>query len=139
MLKKVLIAATVITGAALATTPGQASEWGCEVLLCSMSTNPTWQGVPSCIPPMTKLMNAMHGWFFSWPTCSEAKATRPRRSNYEPCPAGQASIALSDLSPGCYDASSQKASFAIPRERPWYFDMTDEDGTKTRYWFSLSR
>ena len=32
----------------------QASEWGCEVLLCASSSNPSWRGVPACHPPMNR-------------------------------------------------------------------------------------
>lgn len=30
--------------------PAQASDWGCEVLLCASSSNPSWRGVPACHP-----------------------------------------------------------------------------------------
>lgn len=139
MLKRAFFAAAIVAGSALAATPAHADDWGCEVLLCSMSANPAWQGVPSCIAPMTRLLNAMNGWFFSWPICVGANATRPVRSSYPPCPPGQESIALSDLSPGCYDTGSQTASKLAQRAQPWNFDTRNADGTTTRHWFSLSR
>ena len=33
------------------TSPSQASDWGCEVLLCAASSNPSWHDVASCRPP----------------------------------------------------------------------------------------
>lgn len=71
MLKQTLFVATVVAGVALAAAPAYADDWGCEVLMCSMSNNPTWPGVPSCIPPMTRLVNAMNAASlfnpFRWP------------------------------------------------------------------------
>ena len=50
----------------------EASEWGCEVLLCASSSNPSWRGVPACHPPMNRLISAMKKPGFDWPTCHEA-------------------------------------------------------------------
>ncbi|MFK3968789.1 hypothetical protein ACI2KT_35130 [Ensifer adhaerens] len=66
----------------------QNATWGCQVLLCAASQSPSWQGVPYCVPPMTKLINAMKKPGFSWPICHEAKAGKPGREQYEDCPAG---------------------------------------------------
>lgn len=52
----------------------EASEWGCEVLLCASSSNPSWRGVPACRPPMYRLISAMKGWGFSWPTMAVVRA-----------------------------------------------------------------
>lgn len=143
MLKLTLIAATVATGLASAPSAAYADDWGCEVLMCSMSNNPTWPGVPSCIAPMTRLINARNSaWLFNpfrWPTCEGANATVPQRSNYPECPEGSDSIALSDLSPGCINRTNQETVVLEQRERPWFFDIALDDGTTTRHWFSLAR
>jgi hypothetical protein len=65
-----------------------ASEWGCEVLLCAASDNPSWQGVQSCHPPMERLVSAMKRLGFSWPTCPEGGAGKPGYHKYDACPAG---------------------------------------------------
>jgi hypothetical protein len=54
-----------------------ASEWGCEVLLCASSSDPSWRGVQACHPPMYRLISAMNGWGFKWPTCLEAGTGEP--------------------------------------------------------------
>lgn len=65
----------------------QAGEWGCEVFLGASSSNPSWRGVPACHPPMYRLISAMRGWSFSWPTCPEASTGKPGYEAYEDCPA----------------------------------------------------
>lgn len=66
----------------------EASEWGCEVLLCASSSNPAWRGVPACHPPMYRLISAMKGWGFSWPTSPEAGTGKPGYEAYDECPVG---------------------------------------------------
>jgi hypothetical protein len=51
----------------------EASEWGCKVLLCASSSNPSWRGVPACHPPMYRLISAMRRPGFSWPTCPRGR------------------------------------------------------------------
>lgn len=65
-----------------------ASEWGCEVLLCAASDNPSWRSVASCRPPMERLIRAMKRPGFSWPTCPEGGAGKPGFERYAECPAG---------------------------------------------------
>ncbi|NEJ83261.1 hypothetical protein GR268_43065, partial [Rhizobium leguminosarum] len=81
-----------LTAAALGALAGGAkaedASWGCQVLLCAASQNPSWHGVPYCVPPMTKLIAAMKEPGFSWPICHEANAGKPGRESYEDCPAG---------------------------------------------------
>jgi hypothetical protein len=74
----------------------QASEWGCEVLLCAASSNPSWHGVETCHPPMEKLILAMKTPGFSWPTCPEGGAGKPGYVKYANCPAGWAPAAGDD-------------------------------------------
>ncbi|MGN7882541.1 hypothetical protein [Ensifer sp. 22460] len=66
----------------------QDAEFGCRILLCAASQNPSWQGVPYCVPPMKKLIRDMAKPGFSWPICHEAKAGKPGHEQYEECPAG---------------------------------------------------
>jgi hypothetical protein len=70
--------------------PADASEWGCEVLLCAASSGPSWRGVESCHPPMEKVISAMKKPGFSWPTCPEGGAGKPGYEQYGDCPAGWA-------------------------------------------------
>lgn len=84
--------AAIIVGSASApsVTPANAEDasWGCQVLLCAASQNPSWHGVPYCVPPMTKLIAAMKEPGFSWPICHEANAGKPGHETYDDCPAG---------------------------------------------------
>jgi hypothetical protein len=66
----------------------EASEWGCEILLCAISDNPSWQGVATCQAPMQRLIAAMKQPGFSWPTCPEGGAGIPGYEKYADCPVG---------------------------------------------------
>ncbi|KJF70248.1 hypothetical protein [Agrobacterium arsenijevicii] len=81
-----LIASLAFAG--LAAKSVEASEWGCEVLLCAASSNPSWRGVESCHPPMERLISAMKKPGFSWPTCPEGGAGAPGYERYAECSAG---------------------------------------------------
>jgi len=91
-MKRILfaIAALVGSGFGLITTSAKSEDasWGCQVLLCAASQNPSWHGVGYCVPPMTKLISAMKKPGFSWPICHEANAGKPGHEPYEECPAG---------------------------------------------------
>lgn len=84
--------ANVIAGILLAAvalpTPATASEWGCEVLLCASSSNPSWRGVPACHPPMNRLISAMKKPGFDWPICPEGGTREPGYQRYAECPEG---------------------------------------------------
>lgn len=85
----IFAAGLIAVGAGLpAAAKAEDASWGCQVLLCAASKNPSWHGVPYCVPPMTRLIAAMSKPGFSWPICHEAKAGRPGREIYEDCPAG---------------------------------------------------
>jgi hypothetical protein len=138
----------------------QASEWGCEVLLCASSSNPSWQGVPACHPPMSRLISAMRGWGFSWPTCPEAGTGRPGYEQYADCSAGW-SVGYSENDHGArrqpnlciqvrdtcgyryrgrQEECRKTVSITRPvRENPYYFDIPNHDGQIGRHWFSLER
>ncbi len=91
-MKRILcaVAALVSSGLWLAATSARSEDasWGCQVLLCAASQNPSWHGVGYCVPPMTKLISAMKNPGFSWPICHEANAGRPGHETYGDCPAG---------------------------------------------------
>ncbi len=136
----------------------EGSEWGCEVLLCASSSDPSWRGVPACHPPMYRLISAMRRPGFSWPTCPEAGTGRPGYEAYDECPAGW-NIGYSNQDHGsgrpdlCVQVRStcpsgfggredcqQIVSMPRPmREEPYYFDIRHDDGNVTRHWFNLRR
>ncbi|QWW72503.1 hypothetical protein [Rhizobium sp. WYJ-E13] len=91
-MRSTLILAAIMVGSASApsVTPANAEDasWGCQVLLCAASQNPSWHGVPYCVPPMTKLIAAIKEPGFSWPICHEANAGKPGHESYDDCPAG---------------------------------------------------
>lgn len=152
--------ATILAAATWMSVPGraEASEWGCEVLLCASSSNPAWRGVPACHPPMYRLISAMKGWGFSWPTCPEAGTGKPGYEAYDECPSGW-SVGSSDQDHGggqgdlCIqvrnrcpsgyggrDGCQETVTMPRPvREDPYYFDITAGDGKVTRHWFNLRR
>lgn len=135
-----------------------ANEWGCEVLLCASSSNPSWRGVPACHPPMHRLISAMGSWGFSWPTCPEAGTEEPGYQRYGDCPEGW-NVANSDHDRGgtqddiCVQVRNtcpagfrgredcqQIATMPRPlRDDPYYFDISHDDGNVTRHWFNLRR
>jgi len=133
----------------------KASEWGCEVLLCASSMNPSWHGVPACHPPMERLIAAMSSWGFSWPTCPEAGTGNPGHQKYADCPAGW-TVGYSEIGNGrrrepnlCVkqggycgrrDGCSEAVSIARPvREDPYYFDIPADGAPAIRHWFNLRR
>ena len=76
------------SGSLVASANAKDASWGCQVLLCAASQNPSWQGVSYCVPPMTRLIAAMVKPGFSWPVCHEANAGKPGHQIYDDCPAG---------------------------------------------------
>ncbi|MEI8703428.1 hypothetical protein [Mesorhizobium sp. ISC15] len=90
-MKQLLYAATGLAAVAIlpaTAAKAQDASWGCQVLLCAASQNPSWHGVSYCVQPMTKLIRAMAKPGFSWPVCHEAKAGEPGRQEYADCPEG---------------------------------------------------
>lgn len=151
---------------ALADSPrdAAASDWGCQVLLCASSSDPSWQEVAACHPPMERLIEAMSRPGFSWPACPEAGTGTPGYERYADCPEGWTPT----IDPGrdhggefsyCARKSTSCAgshgyipvrdrgscSAAETRSRPmrsepYYFDIMDDNaGTLTRHWFNLRR
>ncbi|QYA17497.1 hypothetical protein [Rhizobium sp. AB2/73] len=83
-----IFAAASMTLAPWAQRQALASEWGCEVLLCAASDNPSWHSIATCSPPMNKLISAMKRPGFSWPTCPEGGSGKPGYERYADCPSG---------------------------------------------------
>lgn len=140
------------------TESGEASEWGCEVLLCASSSNPAWRGVPACHPPMHRLISAMGKWSFSWPTCPEAGTGKPGYEPHDDCPEGwnvasskqdrggrqdDLCVQLRNTCPsgfGGRDGCEEIVTMSRPlREKPYHFDIRHDDGNVTRHWFNLRR
>jgi len=142
-----------------------ASEWGCEILLCASSSDPSWRGVPAYHPPMNKLISAMKRPGFSWPTCPKAGTGRPGYEQFEACPTGWAAATdpgqdrHNGLKSHCArtvnlcsesrrvrsrrDGESCTRTEVVTRgfrSEPYYFDINnDMDGSFSRHWFSLTK
>lgn len=141
-----------------------ASEWGCEVLLCASSSNPSWHGVAECHPPMERLIEAMSHPGFSWPACPEGGAGKPGYERYADCPEGWTPASNPNADHGgrelsyCVrrNACGDDRWFTQFRNRdicgdteymprpvrsdPYYFEIRDSrSGTIVRHWFDLRR
>lgn len=142
-----------------------ASEWGCEVMLCASSSNPSWRGVPACHPPMNKLISAMKRPGFSWPTCPEAGTGRPGYEQFQECPTGWGAttdpsqdrrnglkwhcartVNLCGERPRVRSGRDRESCTRAElmarglRSEPYYFDIkVDKDGSFSRHWFSLTK
>lgn len=93
ILKFLLGGAVAIAGAAALPSRSNASEWGCQVLLCLSGD---WRGTPSCHPPIYKLIAAMEAPGFNWPTCPQANSSAARFEKYEDCPSGWQAVGSSE-------------------------------------------
>lgn len=156
-MKKLLIVAGLLSAAVMTTTPAKASDWGCEVLLCAASQNPSWHSVQQCLPPMHRLISEMRRPGFSWPTCPGAGTGRPGFERHEECPEGwqPAMDPGADRSNGqnhcsrtvntcggqfshrddCQQVEYQPRPV---RADPYYFDIQQAEGGTIRHWFNLN-
>ncbi len=75
-----------IAGGAPAAGLAQDASFGCKVLLCAAASNPSWSGIPYCVPVMTQLFR-MLARGRPWPICSEGNASGLGYDPYLPCPA----------------------------------------------------
>ncbi len=164
MMKCWIVVLGLAAGGSSFTGAAVASEWGCKVLLCASSSDPSWRGVPACHPPIYKLISAMKRPGFSWPTCPEGGAGTPGHERYADCPAGWVATTNpnsdwhSSLKSHCArtinlcegrrarsgrDGESCTRTEVIARglrRDPYYFDIKDDtDGTVSRHWFSLTK
>ncbi len=136
------------------------TDWGCQIILCAASQNPTWRGVPYCISPMQKLIRAMAKPRFKWPTCPAAASGRPGYEHFDDCPAGYepsrpqidgggvAPYALSQCKKvtGCQtdllleesaSCTEAKVMERPIRTKPHYLDIPQKNGETKRFWFDL--
>jgi hypothetical protein len=143
-----------------------ASEWGCQVLLCAASQNPSWHSIAACRPPMLKLIACKFKTFGAcpWPTCPEGGAGAPGFAKYADCPAGwepsstKGSGNRSQEAQLCVkrdvtcDTGLRKTGVSLitcidmqtmPRalqSDPYYFDIKDDaSGATERHFFNLRR
>ena len=63
------------------------ASFGCKVLLCAAATNPSWAGIPYCVPVMTQLFQTLR-FGGAWPRCPEGNASGLGYEPYQPCPSG---------------------------------------------------
>ena len=163
-----MLAFVAVASSAITQPVSGASGWGCEVLLCAASSAPSWQGVPYCIPPMTRLIRHLHRGG-DWPRCPSSGAELgfepwlPCRDGYRPAQRNDRSARDGEgAQPNeiCRSVESRRvcgmqadddgrASYACrqvhseyARElhpRPYYYAIRSADGSIGRYHFSLSR
>jgi hypothetical protein len=137
------------------TAPAQDASFGCKVLLCALARNPSWGGIPYCVPVMT----AAQQWLRKgrgFPPCAEAQA-RYGHEPFEACPSGYAPRAR-DGQPGeeicarpkpaggsCTDVGDSACAFAAthevrerqPRAEPYFVETRGEAGEPVRSYFTL--
>ncbi|MPR08851.1 hypothetical protein FS320_17885 [Microvirga tunisiensis] len=141
----------------------QDASFGCKVLLCAAASNPSWGGIPYCVPIMQQLFKQLAKGR-PWPVCSEGRASAPGYEPYDPCSTGMVSVRPSD--DGHYMADERGGQCAalvaentprfhelnceVPhacidpqaveqrprKEKPYYVDLAYGGQTK-RFWFNL--
>ena len=70
MLLKILAIAGVAGAMVAPVALAEDASFGCQVLLCAASSNPSWSSVPYCVPVMHRLFDLLAAGH-SWPTCPE--------------------------------------------------------------------
>ncbi|CDZ67517.1 Hypothetical protein NGAL_HAMBI2605_57980 [Neorhizobium galegae bv. orientalis] len=162
----VIIGILLSVSATVFAAPAAASEWGCEVLLCAASSNPSWRGVASCHPPMKRLISAMKKPGFDWPTCPAAGTGSPSFERYAACPKGyqvgrrqdrngfgrEQDLCIKTVNMcqgrthGFYNSDRQQrciktVSISRPlKSEPYFFDIKNETSGQTeRHWFELHK
>src|SRR5271168_145386 len=119
-LRTAAIASCCAFGALVPFSPVKAQDasFGCKVLLCALSTNPSWTGVPYCGPVMSQLFSILNSGG-SWPTCNAANVSPVGYNPYAACPAGSTAVSLtSSRSGSSYVADSSGASCGAPIATP---------------------
>lgn len=106
-MRKLLLAVGIAAAAIACPTLVRAEdEFGCKVLLCAASENPSWRGVPYCVPVMAKLYSMMQAWSFTWPVCTDAGTGAPGYEPYDDCPEGwQANVIDGGSSNGVFSVA----------------------------------
>ena len=90
--------AGIVIGISVQGARAQNATFGCKILLCVASQNPSWQGVPYCVPPVLKLLSIRKVHPGYWPSCPEAGTQKPGYAEYEDCPAGTTATTIDDNS-----------------------------------------
>lgn len=83
-----LLGLAVLVSLGVSPARAQDASFGCKVLLCAAATNPSWSGIPYCVPVMTQLFRMLRRGG-GWPTCPEGNAGGLGYEPYKPCPTGQ--------------------------------------------------
>ncbi|MBZ5762292.1 hypothetical protein LAV84_23840 [Rhizobium sp. VS19-DR104.2] len=165
MLLKIL-AITGVAGAMVAPVAlAEDASFGCQVLLCAASSNPSWPGVPYCVPVMHRLFDLLAAGH-SWPTCPEGHASAPGYQPLEDCPTGTAPATRQEIDSGSHNSVGRygveyrqepNGTYCAPpselnslqwsgrdlatvrqkRSDPYCVDITTANGT-SRFWFSLN-
>ena len=113
---------TIFTPVALAE-----DEFGCKVLLCAASENPSWRGVPYCVPVMAELYSMMNAWSFTWPVCTSAGAGGPGYEQYDDCPAGwTAGVINSGSSSGVISVVGSSGQHVCQKQSQSFFGCNDK-------------
>ena len=115
-----LIFASCIATTAIFVPPALAEEeFGCKVLLCAASENPSWRSVPYCVPVMAKLYSMMNAWSFTWPSCLSAGTGAPGFEPYDDCPTGwtASTVSISGSSSGVMSVGGQSGVQHICQRR----------------------
>ncbi|GLS18040.1 hypothetical protein GCM10007874_10560 [Labrys miyagiensis] len=87
-----------LIGVAPAPVNAQDASLGCYVLLCAAAVNPSWSGIPACVPKMEKLFE-MLGKGDPWPSCPEGgEVGGLNYQPYLPCPEGTVAGTMVDNS-----------------------------------------
>jgi hypothetical protein len=108
-------------------------EFGCKFLLCAVSENPSWRGVPYRVPIMAKLYSMMKAWSFSWPICSSAGTGSPGYEQYDDCPEGwTAAVIDAGSKSGVLSACGDYGQHVCQRETQAFFWMQWRQGFRKR-------
>ena len=104
--------------ASVAPARAQDASFGCKVLLCALSSNPSWTGVPYCGPVMSQLFSILNNGG-SWPTCDAANVSPVGYNPYAACPPGSTAVSLTNSRSGSsYVADSAGNSCGAPIATP---------------------
>ncbi len=96
----------------------QDASFACKVLLCALSSNPSWMGVPYCDPVMSQLFSILNSGG-SWPVCDAANVSPVGYNPYGACPAASQAVSLvTSRSGSYYAADSAGGSCGTPIATP---------------------
>lgn len=157
MVRQWLRAAAIGVAIALPPSAVQAQDatFGCKVLLCALARNPSWGGIPYCVPVMTVALQLLRKGR-GFPPCAEAQATYGHEP-HEPCPTGfsprnrdgasgedvcarpkpGASSCAQRTDGDCAFQSTHEIRERQTRSEPYFVETRGEAGETVRSWFSL--